>query len=762
MPAVVYARGDYLYAAFDRRLRFDLNQLFDATTLGKAEVVPVGGFSAYRLPLATNGRPLVSKADTKWVVDMVAVDGVPSGSDSITAQGLRARLEPEFSLGARVVIPFRGTGQILSMTDPVVGDALYLIPATNIEDRVVTARRFADFELLPTFQGVVIRALNDSLQVRLVEEGVEISAPAGLRLAPSVVPLSTQAVRAPREDIIPLQRWQQPELGDFTAGRQVLQQRVVEAIPALRDRARLDLARYFAGYAYGPEAKSLLALIAEKNQDVTGRPEFLVLSGVAHILSHDPADGLRALEDSKLSDRDDVRLWRAVAFAEQRAFADAAADFGATLLLLEDYPQPFFQRFALLAAESFVATDDDGNAARVLDIISKRLGPAGDAMPAVLYLQGIVQARSGSLEIARKLWEKADKGTDYLARTRAELALVDMDVAAGKTTLADAVRRLEGLRFSWRGDELELEILARLAEYQLKMGKPMDALDTYERAKTIFPNSPREQEISKQQKQIFYDVFLGAYRSQFTPLQMLAIHERFKALAPSDPAEAMKITDRVVDEMLAIDLLPQASTLLQDRLANATDVPSKNALGLRLAAVYLLNQQPADAQKLLQGLDAATLTAEQTEESKLMLARAASDLNQFETALTLLAGDTNPDAERLSATVAWRAKDWPRAAAALAAVVPQPGADGLKPEEIQMVLARAVALTLANDRSGLDKLSNEFGGAMEKTTQAQAFALLTRSDLTAGAASLARVREQVSNVDLFQGFLENYHKGGKN
>lgn len=763
VPAVVYARGDYLYVAFDRRLRFGLNELFDANAPGKAEAVPIGGFSAYRVPLAANGRPLVSKAGTRWQVDMVAV-GDSEPAESMATQGLRARLEPEFSLGARVVIPLRGAGQILSLSDPVVGDALYLIPATNVEDHVAQRRRFADFELLPTFQGVAVRVLNDGLQVRLVEEGVEISAPQGLRLAPSNLPVEAQLTtpRQPREDVIPLRRWQQPELGTYTEGRQVLQHRVVEAIPALRDRARLDLVRYYIAYGFGVEAEGLLSIIAANNPDIVGRPEFQILRGVAGVQAHHPAEGLRALEDSKLSDRDDVRLWRAVAFAEQRAFGDAAADFGATLLLLETYPQPFFQRFSLLAAESFIAVEDDTNAERVLEVMAKRLGVGSLNTPAAQYLQGVVQARSGSLAKARDLWTKASKSSDYLSRARSELALVDLDVAAEKITVADAVRRLEGLRFSWRGDALELEMLSRLAEYQLKLKKPLDALETYERAKTIFPGSPREAEIAQQQRAIFRDVFLGAYQGQFSPLQMLAIHDRFKAYAPTDAAEAQKITDRVVDEMLAIDLLPQAITLLKDRMANATDAGAKNVLGLRLAAVHLLNREPAAAQTILQGLDVEALTPEQAQERKLMQARAHSDQNQFEPAFELLSGDGSGDAQRLLASVAWRAKDWPRAAAALGSVVQVPGDEGLTAEEAQLVLARAVALTLASDRDGLSRLNADYSAAMGKTPQAQTFALLTRSDLTAGAASLASIREQVSTVDLFQGFLENYRKRAAN
>lgn len=779
VPAAIYARGDFLYVVFDRRLRFDLAQLFDATQPTKVEALPVAGFSAYKLPLPPTAVPLVRKEETKWQIDVVrAPDALSAASEAgaaavapsstvTAAEGLRLRAEPDFSLGARVVIPVRGAGQVLSLLDPAIGDALLLVPTTNVTDHMQRALRYADFEVLPSLQGVVIRPLHDALSVRLVEEGIEISAPQGLRLAPARqanADAQAPTLRAAREDVIPLRRWQQPELGRFTDGRQALQLRVIEAIPALRDRARLELARYFVGHGYGVEARGLLAIVAEQNPDLVTRPEFQLLQGVAHVLARDAAAGLKALEATGLSDRDDVRLWRAVALAQQGQFNEASADFAATLLLLETYPEPFFNRFARLAAESFMAAEDDKNAERVLDEMIKRGGTAAANNPAVLYLRGAVQARSGSLEIARKLWQQAAAGTDYLARTRSELALVDLDVAAGTLPVAEAVRRLEGLRFAWRGDALELELLMRLAEYQLKLEKPLDALETYQRAKTIFPNSPQATKMAEAQQKIFQDIFLGTGNTRFTPLQLLGMYDRFKDTLPPEAPTTQQIVDRVVSEMLAVDLLPQAITLLRERAASVPDAALRLSTNLRLAAVLLLNQQPTEAQQVLQALDAAALSPEQAQERKLMLARAASDLGQFDVAFGLLADDSSVDAQRLLATSAWRAKDWPRAAAALGNVVPTPAdntspSTPLSPADGQLVLARAVALALANDRAGLANIANSFGGLMANVPQGQAFALLTRADLTTGAGTLARVREQVANVDLFQGFLENYRKG---
>ena len=60
-------------------------------------------------------------------------------------------------------------------------------------------------------------------------------------------------------------------------------------------------------------------------------------------------------------------------------------------------------------------------------------------------------------------------GQLQLDLTRAELALIDLEMEQGKLTPADAVVRLERLRFAWRGDDLE-PALAQPPRQQIAVG----------------------------------------------------------------------------------------------------------------------------------------------------------------------------------------------------------------------------------------------------------------------------------------------------
>ena len=76
------------------------------------------------------------------------------------------------------------------------------------------------------------------------------------------------------------------------------------------------------------------------------------------------------------------------------------------------------------------------------------------------------------------------------------------------------------------------------------------------------------------------------------------------------------------------------------------------------------------------------------------------------------------------------------------------------------VIDYGIALALADDRSGLDRLAIAFGPAMEGTPDANTFAIVTRAQGASGPiADLASVRRQVSEVGVFQSFLASYRDG---
>ena len=73
----------------------------------------------------------------------------------------------------------------------------------------------------------------------------------------------------------------------------------------------------------------------------------------------------------------------------------------------------------------------------------------------------------------------------------------------------------------------------------------------------------------------------------------------------------------------------------------------------------------------------------------------------------------------------------------------------------------AIALSLANDQAGLDKLANRYGAAMANMPEADTFRVLTQPEKEGGQLrDLAAAQSKLTDVNMFQGFLNAYRKAG--
>jgi hypothetical protein len=129
--------------------------------------------------------------------------------------------------------------------------------------------------------------------------------------------------------------------------------------------------------------------------------------------------------------------------------------------------------------------------------------------------------------------------------------------------------------------------------------------------------------------------------------------------------------------------------------------------------------------------------------------------------VALLKEDTSQRAELLRVDIAWRGAQWAEAAAGLAKVIGPPPPDGtaLSKDKSDLVLNQAVALSLAGDNAGLDRLRNQFGGAMAAGPHADTFRVLARPGQSGGLIDLASIQSRVKEVGTFQKFLAGQRGG---
>lgn len=795
----VYPRAGQLYIVFDRPMPIGAGKLSGpgSELMGAVEPVPATGGSVFRTKIGPMVWPTVERQGTTW---RILSSARPANMGS--ANDLRVEPDPDFLLGARLLVRAPDAANVVQFADPDVGDRIQVVPLPSAGQGVPEPHRYPDLEVMPSYQGVVVRPISDNVTVRAIKEGVELTTAGGLHLSPAAdagnpavapppspasapQPVPSQLAAAPLpvnppaggassameppkaqpaqmqgRRLFNLPAWKHGDLDHFTEARQDLQLAVVNAPESERPKAQLDLARFYFANGFGQETLGMLDVLQQNQPDLEGWPEFRALRGAARVLTGD-LDGAEAdLSIPSLAGNPEANLWRAAIAADRRDWPKAMAGFKASGPILNSYPEPMIGKLGLRAAEAALETRDTATAKRLFDRVLEHSGPDQEENPQTQYLRGLLFAQTGEIDQAREQLTAAYNSYDRLYRAKAGLALTNLELSEGKMSPTAAAEQLAGLTFTWRGDDLEMQIRSRMGEVLIAGGEYAKGFNTMKETAALVADTPRAEAITKEMSRIFADLFKdGAQR--LPTLDALQLYDQFRELTPVGEA-GDEIIRQLAERLISIDLLNRAADLLQHQVEYRLSGLDKARVGTRLASVRLLDNKPEEALKALELSNVAGLPADLAAERRLMQAKALAELNRGDEAMQLLAQDDSTNANLLRVDIAWKGQKWDAAALALNKVIGPPPAAGkpLDPNMSQLVLNRAVALALAGDGNGLNLLKKDFEGSMKGGPNEDAFRILTRPEQAMGLIDVGTIRSRVAEVDMFKKFLKEY-RGGK-
>jgi hypothetical protein len=759
--AAIWQRGGYGMIVFDRKLTLGVDALTSGQQAPRVALEPLEltKFSGFRFSMPAQSEIHATRENNVWKIFLAKQRPEVPVSTALVAQ-------PDFALGARFLLPLPDAPEPVHLTDPVVGDELVLVPLEQTEAFSV-GRRMSDFEIVPAAQGLVIKPLTDKLIVRVVSDGIEITSEGGLHLSAAAdtgaaqQSLQKAKAAASGKSMFDFAGWRGKPGETFTQTRQRLQQTIVDVPERERNRARLELARFYFAHGYGEEASAMLAYLAKQVPDLAAHADYLALSGASKILAYHPEEGLKDLSTPLLAGQPEVELWQAVALAELRNWTEAEEKFAFAENMLAGYPEPFYTRFSVLAIEAAAATGKDRETADWLDRLET--GPHNrDADPVITYIHGVLYAKSGHAQSAEQAWKDVDATGNRLYKVRAELALIDLGVANGSLTPAQAADRLEALRFAWRGDDLEVDILHRLGQFYIQAKNVKAGLNVLAQVTQLYPESPLTPKIHDEMSEIFHNVFLGELGKNLSPLDALTLYQQYRNLMPAG-ADGIAVTRNLAERLVAVDLLDQSGDLLEELIRNKLQGAEKGHVGARLAAIRLLDHKPQMALAALDLSGGETYPADLQNERQLLRAKALSELQRNDDALTLLRDNDQKSAKLLRADITMHAGRWPEAAAALLDLIGDPPKAGevLTPDQAGWLVNCAIAMSLANDSAGLEKLASRYGAAMANTPQGDTFGVLTQPEKEGQLRDIAAAQSKLTDVNMFQGFLNSYRKSAE-
>ncbi len=773
VAAAAFQRADNLWVMFDAPAAFEFVGFDAAADVSLPQQVVVDGRAVARFA-AKGGHPTMMVDGNAWRLsyrkDMVSSDAVPPA--------IPVNLTTDPGGAARLVLDNANPGGELYFKDPEVGDDLVIVPVHEPGRGIAQAHRYVDLELLPTAQGVAVRPISDSVAVRALRSRIEINSLAGLNVTiPEATDVETseptadvettdqsveteatpvdetieQIFVATDDPLFDFPSWSHAENQDYASSRRALNVDLSMAPEEERGPHRLNLAKFHFANLQAAEALGWLAQATRLDDELNADQTVKAMRGVANLMLDRTAEAEPDVFDSMFDDNAEMALWRGVYHAKSENFDDADYEFLRSGMVLDRYPRGLKSEIRLQTVAGALASEDPLRARFQMDAIMADRPPARIA-DYVDYLRGLERQLEGDAAAAVALLAKAGQSEDREVRVRAERARVELMLAEGMMNNAEAIEALEGLRFVWRGDALELGVMRRLGELYLAEGDYMRGLGAYRKAVSAFPDRPEAREIAQQMNETFEDIFLSGKADALPPVATLAIYYGFRELTPVGNRGDQMIF-RLTDRLVAVDLLEDAAELLRHQVEYRLRGGELARVGARLAEIYLLDEKPEEALDALRASDIVDMPESLATQRRYLSSRAYLETKQYDEALRLLLRDESREAQLARADIYWAMQDWIAEATVLEDVFSRRNStEPLSEEETAYMMKLAVALALANNRTALSDVRDRFGPLMARTASADAFRAIA-SYVDGGRINPMEITDTVAEIGAYEAFM---------
>jgi hypothetical protein len=471
-----------------------------------------------------------------------------------------------------------------------------------------------------------------------------------------------------------------------------------------------------------------------------------------HIIIGRPTAGLHDLANPVIGSNYDSQLWRALANARQGKWAEAREKFKNVEFAIASLP-PELQRIVLMDAmrASLEVKDYSGAARRRSDL--DVVGVPAELRPAVSVLRGRLAEALGHDRDAQNDYWTAISSEDRASAAEAKLRDIMLRQRREEVTQADALRELETLSVSWRGDAVEVKALQLMADIYAQNHRYNDALLAVRTATRLQPNSEVSRQAQDMAAALFTELYLTPKGDDLPPVEALAMFYEFRDLTPIG-RRGDEMIRKLADRLVAIDLLDQAAELLQYQIDKRLEGAARAQVAARLAMVYLTHRKPDRAISALRATRIADLSGELRQQRLLLEARAQSDVGRHDLALDIISNIGGREAIRLRSDIYWASRQWRESAEQIELYYGDRWRDfkPLNSAEKSDIIRAVVGYALAEDSIGMARFREKYAPLM--SGEADRFAFETASKPANGnSAEFAEIAKMAASVDTLEGFL---------
>ena len=618
-PIILQATADVGAAAFGRDgvALIVLDRRLPEQPLPEGAIWEQGATSTViRLPLAGAKALRLARVPAGWSVE--AVDAIPE-----------ATLEP-VPAGVATRLPMPRASRVVTTLDPETGGTLLV--GTSLDagpaSAMATARRTPELALLPTWLGIAVAPVADSVDLRAITGGFVLSGGA-MRPVPRAIS-QTRRFDLPADSTAALLN----RLHAQQAG-------AAAAEPRARSRERTAAARSLIALGLGAEAQSLMQLVAADDPQAAADAEVVGLGAVAAVLARRPLEAA-ALDDPRLDGTDEMELWRAL--RDARLGRGDPGRLGRCMPLMLAYPATLRRAIETDVMEAAVEAG---------------LPTPPDAL--AHYARARLLERSGQVDEAIAAYDALHRGSDRWDQVRGEARATELRLAAGRITPREAAAALEQAAFDWRGDGREAELRLRAVDLRAAAGEWRTALDTLHAIAAAFPE---QAPAIRTHKVTVLQSMLAAEGGQMSALDTVLLVADLGDAVPEGPAGGA-LARLLAEKLGALDLPARAIPVLQGLMQAAPAGEPRAEFGIRLAQLLLDGGATTAARDTMAASLAPGLPPRLAELRLLLDARIRAAAGDVPGAADALARFGSASADDLRANLLAATGDWQGSLAAL-------------------------------------------------------------------------------------------------
>ncbi len=254
---------------------------------------------------------------------------------------------------------------------------------------------------------------------------------------------------------------------------------------------------------------------------------------------------------------------------------------------------------------------------------------------------------------ARLRFARVEKSGTMEQRMDARLSQIETGVAIGALSADAALKQLEALRYSWRGDHIEeraLQLSYKLASDTHDLREALSA------GATLFrfydPNRQGPDFVAGLQAKLNASLDPG----NGLPLDQAAgLFWDFRDLTPSG-ADGDALLARLGDRLQSAGLYGRAADLFEHQLFIRARDLARGPLSVKVASLHILAGQPDRALVALHKSDQADYTPDMLQARARVEAVALSQLGKVQEAFAVI--QDVPGAGALKAEILWKRRDW--------------------------------------------------------------------------------------------------------